>query len=97
MVSTGATVMVIMLITVCVQATSADNRMCCRSYTKTKIPFAAIKGYSIQTTPACPINAIIFHTKKGKHLCVNLASGWLMNYINRLRTKARAAHIKTSV
>uniref|UniRef100_A0A8C9X763 C-C motif chemokine n=1 Tax=Sander lucioperca TaxID=283035 RepID=A0A8C9X763_SANLU len=68
---------------------------CCRNYMALKIPFANIKGYSVQTvTELCPINAIIFHTKKGQ-ACTNPALHWVMDYINRL-SKAQLVHIKTS-
>ncbi|XP_038550756.1 C-C motif chemokine 20a.3 [Micropterus salmoides] len=98
MVSIKATVTVITLFTFCLlsTSTSAVYHGCCRSYMTTKIPFRAIKGYSVQTiTELCPINAIIFHTKKGK-ACTNPALNWVMNYVDLLRNKAQMVHIKTS-
>uniref|UniRef100_A0A3P9CTD9 C-C motif chemokine n=1 Tax=Maylandia zebra TaxID=106582 RepID=A0A3P9CTD9_9CICH len=51
---------------------------CCRRYMRGKLPYSAIKGYSVQTdTEMCPINAIIFHTKKGK-ACANPALNLLL-------------------
>ncbi|KAI3375004.1 hypothetical protein L3Q82_021531 [Scortum barcoo] len=87
MVSIKATAMLIMLLTFCLLATdtSAAYYGCCRSYMKRKLPFPAIKGYSVQTvTELCPISAIIFHTKKGQ-VCTNPALDWVMEYINLLR------------
>ncbi|XP_070775558.1 C-C motif chemokine 20a.3 [Enoplosus armatus] len=98
MVSIKATVMVITLLTFCVLATSTSvgYYQCCRSYMTTKIPFRPIKGYSVQTvTELCPINAIIFHTKRGK-ACTNPALNWVMDYVDRLRNKAQRVHIHTS-
>nr|XP_020471910.1 C-C motif chemokine 20-like [Monopterus albus] len=98
MVSVKATVTVITLLTICLLATntSAAHYECCRRYMTIKIPFVSIKGYSVQTVAElCPINAIIFHTKKGK-ACTNPALNWVMDYINRLKTKAQMVHIKTS-
>ncbi|XP_026230741.1 C-C motif chemokine 20a.3 [Anabas testudineus] len=98
MVSVKATAAVITLLTVCMLATntSAVYYECCRRYMVIKIPFAAIKGYSVQTvTEMCPINAIIFHTKKGK-ACTNPALNWVMDYVNRIRNKAQMVHMKTS-
>ncbi|XP_031136847.1 C-C motif chemokine 20a.3 isoform X1 [Sander lucioperca] len=99
MVPIKATVMVITLLTICLMATNTSAAVrhgCCRNYMALKIPFANIKGYSVQTvTELCPINAIIFHTKKGQ-ACTNPALHWVMDYINRLRSKAQLVHIKTS-
>ncbi|XP_010749198.2 C-C motif chemokine 20a.3 [Larimichthys crocea] len=98
MVSVKATVMVVMLLTICLLATntSAGKFGCCRSYVKTKLNFNNIKGYSVQTdTGLCHINAIIFHTKSYS-FCTNPALDWVMNYVNRIRSKAQMVHIKTS-
>ncbi|XP_028449840.1 C-C motif chemokine 20a.3 [Perca flavescens] len=98
MVSIKATVMGITILAVCLLATNASavRHGCCRNYMALKIPFANIKGYSVQTvTELCPINAIIFHTKRGQ-ACTNPALHWVMDYINRLRSKAQLVHIKTA-
>ncbi|XP_026169416.1 C-C motif chemokine 20a.3 [Mastacembelus armatus] len=98
MVSFNVTVMVITFLTVCLLPTntSAVYHECCRRYMKIKIPFVAIKGYSVQTDiELCPINAIIFHTKKGK-ACTDPSLNWVMDYVNRLRNKAQMVHVKTS-
>uniref|UniRef100_A0A8C4D8R3 C-C motif chemokine n=1 Tax=Dicentrarchus labrax TaxID=13489 RepID=A0A8C4D8R3_DICLA len=69
---------------------------CCLSYSKGKIPFSAIKGYSVQTvTGICPISAIIFHTRRGP-ACTNPGLDWVMTYVNRLRNKAQKVHRETS-
>ncbi|XP_041848414.1 C-C motif chemokine 20a.3 [Melanotaenia boesemani] len=97
MVSIKVTVMTITLITVCVLATktTASYPGCCNNYMRGKIPFAIIKGYSVQSdTEMCHINAIIFLTKKGK-ACANPAWDWVMDYIDRLRSKARKFHQKS--
>uniref|UniRef100_A0A665T567 Chemokine interleukin-8-like domain-containing protein n=1 Tax=Echeneis naucrates TaxID=173247 RepID=A0A665T567_ECHNA len=68
---------------------------CCRRYMKTRVPFGVIRGYSVQReTELCPINAIIFHTKRGK-ACTDPAFNWVMEYVNRLRNAAQLVH-KTS-
>uniref|UniRef100_A0A665TE78 Chemokine interleukin-8-like domain-containing protein n=1 Tax=Echeneis naucrates TaxID=173247 RepID=A0A665TE78_ECHNA len=54
---------------------------CCRRYMKTRVPFGVIRGYSVQReTELCPINAIIFHTKRGK-ACTDPAFNWVMEYL----------------
>ncbi|XP_070830973.1 C-C motif chemokine 20a.3 [Chaetodon trifascialis] len=98
MVSIKATAMAIMLLTFCLLAThaSAAYHGCCRSYMKGRIPFAAIKGYSVQTiSEMCPIDAFIFLTRKGK-ACCNPALPWVMDHVNKLRNKAQMVHIKSS-
>ncbi|XP_037314544.1 C-C motif chemokine 20a.3 [Pungitius pungitius] len=98
MVSIKATATVLTLLSACLLATnvSAVNHGCCRSYMTARIPFSRIQGYSVQTmTEMCHINAIIFHTKKGK-ACTNPALHWVMQYVNHLRIKAQLVHLKTS-
>ncbi|XP_029308544.1 C-C motif chemokine 20a.3 [Cottoperca gobio] len=98
MVSFQATVMVITLLTVSLLATNASPvyHGCCRHYMTGRIPFSKIKGYSVQTVKEmCPINAIIFHTNKGKS-CTNPALNWVMEYVDRLRNRAQKVHMKTS-
>ncbi|TNN67805.1 C-C motif chemokine 20 [Liparis tanakae] len=98
MVSIRAAVAVLTLLLACLPATNAYAGLpgCCRSYMTSKIPFKRIRGYSVQTDiEMCPINAIIFHTKRGK-ACTNPALNWVMDYVNRLRNKAQMVHNKTS-
>ncbi|XP_034412001.1 C-C motif chemokine 20a.3 [Cyclopterus lumpus] len=97
MVSIKATVAVLTLLSACLPAYAYTGHYgCCQNYMTTKIPFMRIKGYSVQTvTEMCHINAIIFHTKKGK-ACMNPALNWVMDFVNRLRNKAQMVHNKTS-
>ncbi|XP_040000249.1 C-C motif chemokine 20a.3 [Xiphias gladius] len=98
MVSIKTALTVITLLTICLLATdtSALNPECCRRYMLTKIPFTAIRGYSVQThKELCSLNAIIFHTRKGK-ACTNPALNWVMDYVDRLRNRAQMVHMKTS-
>ncbi|XP_034559334.1 C-C motif chemokine 20a.3 [Notolabrus celidotus] len=95
MVSIKALVMGVTLLTLCLLTTntSAVHPGCCRSYMKTKLPFLQIKGYAVQSDQEmCPINAIIFLTKKGKLFCADPALNWVMDSINRLRAKAQIVH-----
>ncbi|KAM7379245.1 hypothetical protein PAMP_004810 [Pampus punctatissimus] len=88
----------VILLAICLLATniSAAYYTCCRRYTMGKLPFPAIKGYSVQTEKElCPINAIIFHTKKGK-VCTDPALKWVMVYVNLLRNKAQRVHMQNA-
>uniref|UniRef100_A0A669F6S8 Chemokine interleukin-8-like domain-containing protein n=1 Tax=Oreochromis niloticus TaxID=8128 RepID=A0A669F6S8_ORENI len=52
-----------------------------------RLPYSTIKGYSVQIdTEMCPINAIIFHTKKGK-VCANPALKWVIDAIDQISEK----------
>ncbi|XP_022057766.2 C-C motif chemokine 20a.3 [Acanthochromis polyacanthus] len=96
MVSVRLTVMAITLVTLCLVATNeAVSSRCCSKYMTVKLPFRIIKGYSVQTvTEMCPLDAIIFHTSKGK-ACTDPALKWVIDYVEILREKAQLVH-KTS-
>ncbi|XP_029970031.1 C-C motif chemokine 20a.3 [Salarias fasciatus] len=98
MASVRVRVMLMVLLSVChlLPHSSAVYYECCRKYSSTKIAFVNIRGYSVQTmTEMCPINAIIFHTKRGR-VCTNPALNWVMDYIDRLRRTARMVHMRTA-
>nr|XP_015216548.1 PREDICTED: C-C motif chemokine 20-like [Lepisosteus oculatus] len=62
---------------------------CCLSYSKKPLPRHLIAGYTIQTVKyRCNIDAIVFHTVKGKSVCANPAEHWVMNRIEWLKEKA---------
>uniref|UniRef100_A0A3Q2W596 C-C motif chemokine n=1 Tax=Haplochromis burtoni TaxID=8153 RepID=A0A3Q2W596_HAPBU len=96
MVTIKAMVMVIAL-TICLTANSSDAyRHCCRRYMIGRLQDSIIKGYSVQTdTEMCPINAIIFHTKKGK-ACANPALKWVIDAVDHIRKKAQKIHQHSS-
>ncbi|CAJ1072110.1 C-C motif chemokine 20a.3 [Xyrichtys novacula] len=96
MVSVKALLMVTALLTLCLLTTNTSaayaGKGCCHSYSKIKPPFHLIRGYSVQSEiEICPISAIIFHTKNGRY-CSNPAQNWVMDYVERLRNKARLVH-----
>ncbi|XP_047446097.1 C-C motif chemokine 20a.3 [Mugil cephalus] len=97
MVSVKVTLMAIALLILCLQATNTSAyRGCCQKYMKGKLPFRVIQGYAVQSVgEMCPINAIIFQTKKGK-TCTDPALDWVMDYVNRLRNKAQKVHIESA-
>ncbi|XP_076001096.1 C-C motif chemokine 20a.3 [Genypterus blacodes] len=98
MVLIKAPVMVLVLLAIVLLATksSAARHGCCHRYSMGRIPFTIIKGYSVQTiTENCGMDAIIFHTTKGK-ACTNPTLDWVMFYVNRLRNKAQNIHLRTS-
>ncbi|XP_073481580.1 LOW QUALITY PROTEIN: C-C motif chemokine 20-like [Aquarana catesbeiana] len=61
---------------------------CCYSYHKTPVSVKAIKSYTTQrSNEVCPIDAIIFRTKKGKVFCADSTDGWVKRAIRILGKK----------
>ncbi|XP_018608919.1 C-C motif chemokine 2-like [Scleropages formosus] len=81
---------VLLLLSVALLCTNAAAA-CCSRYVENEISIARINGYSIQTNRGrCHINAVIFHTIKGKDLCADPAQPWVMNRIKFLREKVKS-------
>ncbi|TRY69711.1 hypothetical protein DNTS_035398, partial [Danionella cerebrum] len=81
--------MVLTVVALGVICADASAFACCRRYTKGPIPMSVIKGYSIQSnTRHCNIDAVIFHTYKGKNVCTDPSKAWVMEIIRKLRDKA---------
>ncbi|XP_061587083.1 C-C motif chemokine 20a.3 [Cololabis saira] len=94
MLSIKVTAIAITLLTVCALGTSTISgyQGCCRGYMKGKLRLSIIEGYSVQDiSEMCNINAIIFHTTRGK-ACTNPALRWVMDRVNSIRSKAQKAH-----
>ncbi|XP_036418044.1 C-C motif chemokine 13-like [Colossoma macropomum] len=56
---------------------------CCPHWTNMEIPLDLVESYT-WTPDECHTKAIIFHTKKGKTLCVDPDSVWVRSYIAAL-------------
>ncbi|KAK7159699.1 hypothetical protein R3I94_005898 [Phoxinus phoxinus] len=94
---TRASVIVLMVVALSVLYTDASAGSCCRKYTKGIIHMTFIKGYSIQTiTRNCHIDAVIFHTNRGKNICTDPSKAWVMGNIRKLREKVQAISKKHS-
>ncbi|MFT7796616.1 C-C motif chemokine 2-like [Arapaima gigas] len=79
----------LLLLSVALLCTNA-SATCCTKYLETEIPIVRINGYSIQTNRGrCNINAVIFHTIKGRDLCANPTEAWVMNRIKNLRERVK--------
>ncbi|XP_067850854.1 C-C motif chemokine 20-like [Heptranchias perlo] len=61
---------------------------CCLSYSKKALPLKLIAGYVRQfSNELCSINAVIFHTKKGRSICANPGDEWVKRIIERFLKK----------
>ncbi|XP_051557604.1 C-C motif chemokine 20-like [Myxocyprinus asiaticus] len=93
----SATTIVLIIVALGVLCTDASAMSCCRKYTKVVIPIAIIRGYSIQTIRGrCNIDAVIFHTNRGKNICTDPSKTWVMDNISKLREKVQAIKKKHS-
>ncbi|XP_067236629.1 monocyte chemotactic protein 1B-like [Chanodichthys erythropterus] len=59
-------------------ATDAANSVCCLEFSDVKIPVRQVKSYS--WTSKCK-HAIVFHTIKGKDICVDPETPWVSGHV----------------
>ncbi|CDQ96535.1 unnamed protein product [Oncorhynchus mykiss] len=72
-------------------------RGCCTSYSQGRMDMYHILGFSIQTViDGCNIDAIIFHTFRGRFQCVDPTKGWVMKAVRKLRERAERLNKKRS-
>ncbi|KPP57130.1 hypothetical protein Z043_125178 [Scleropages formosus] len=63
---------------------------CCLRYSMKKYPCHKMKTYSIQSMmSSCDINAVIFHTMKGRYICADPAQKWTLDSIQCLKRLLR--------
>ncbi|NXH12200.1 CCL20 protein, partial [Bucco capensis] len=66
----------------CGSSQAQSNQDCCLSYSKGRLPRWALKGYTEQLSgEVCDIDAIIFHTYRGKHACVDPKEAWVKKHL----------------
>ncbi|XP_064787408.1 C-C motif chemokine 20-like [Oncorhynchus masou masou] len=76
---------------------SAAKQGCCTSYSQGRIDIGLIHGFSIQTVnDGCNIDAIIFHTVRGRFTCMDPTKGWVMKAVRKLRERAERLNKKRS-
>ncbi|XP_051990662.1 C-C motif chemokine 20-like [Xyrauchen texanus] len=94
----SATTIMLIIAALSVLCTETSAMSCCRKYTKVEIPIAIIKGFSIQTIKGrCNINAVIFHTNRGKNICTDPSKSWVTDNISKLRKQVQAIKGKHSI
>ncbi|XP_052051058.1 C-C motif chemokine 8-like [Apodemus sylvaticus] len=62
---------------------------CCYSVTNRKIPLRMLQSYERITGTQCPREAVIFHTKRNRFICVNPAQKWVNEYMKILDQKSQ--------
>ncbi|XP_041127261.1 C-C motif chemokine 20-like [Polyodon spathula] len=69
---------------------SAQYQDCCMSHSKKALPCRGIRGYSIQSVKdLCNIEAVVFHTIRGKNICADPAQKWVMDRITCLKNRVK--------
>ncbi|XP_059526464.1 C-C motif chemokine 3-like isoform X1 [Myotis daubentonii] len=62
---------------------------CCMTYVTRQIPRKFVVAY-FETSSQCPQNAVVFLTKRGRHICANPSNAWVQEYINNLKETPQA-------
>ncbi|XP_006037465.1 C-C motif chemokine 5-like [Alligator sinensis] len=57
--------------------------MCCSGYATRPIPRSHVKEY-FYTSSMCTQSAVIFVTRKNRHICANPEDEWVRKYVNFL-------------
>ncbi|NWW23969.1 CCL4 protein, partial [Falcunculus frontatus] len=60
-----------------------DRPTCCFTYAQHKLPWKRIQRHYI-TSSSCPLRAVMFVTKEGRHVCANPKSTWVQRYLQIL-------------
>ncbi|XP_067236120.1 C-C motif chemokine 2-like [Chanodichthys erythropterus] len=72
--------LLVLVIFCSLQMTSNANAKCCMEFTDVKIPVKQVKSY-YWTSSDCPRRAIVFHTIKGKDICVDAETPWVSGHV----------------
>ncbi|XP_043926851.1 C-C motif chemokine 20-like [Protopterus annectens] len=71
-------------------AFKAFQEDCCLKHSEKPLPFRIIKGYIEQwSNEVCNIDAIVFHTTKGRKVCANPKDEWVKQVFKRLSVKLK--------
>ncbi|NXS84924.1 CCL4 protein, partial [Erpornis zantholeuca] len=60
-----------------------DHSICCIKYTQHKLPWKRIQRHYV-TGSRCPLRAIVFVTKEGRHVCADPKNTWVQRYLQLL-------------
>ncbi|XP_029504598.1 C-C motif chemokine 20-like [Oncorhynchus nerka] len=72
-------------------------RGCCTSYYQGRMDIRLIRGFSVRTViDGCKIDAIIFHTVRGRFPCMDPTKAWVMKAVRKLRERAERLNKKRS-
>ncbi|XP_015414733.1 PREDICTED: C-C motif chemokine 3-like isoform X2 [Myotis davidii] len=88
----GATVLVILCTGVLYSYEEESPNIkttCCMTYVTRQIPRKSVAAY-FETSSLCPQNAVVFLTKRGRHICANPSDAWVQKYINYLKETPQA-------
>ncbi|XP_035273437.1 C-C motif chemokine 3-like 1 isoform X2 [Anguilla anguilla] len=63
---------------------------CCTRYERKRIPLSMVVSWH-ETSSSCAKAAVVFVTKRGKHICVNPSEGWVRSHMTQVDSRSRKA------
>ncbi|KAL6480770.1 hypothetical protein MHYP_G00118030 [Metynnis hypsauchen] len=65
-----------------------EDPSCCLRLTHMKIPLAQVVSYTRMSSD-CHLKAIVFHTKKGKKICVDPDTVWVSSHVAAVEKRSQ--------
>ncbi|XP_055047775.1 chemokine (C-C motif) ligand 35, duplicate 1 [Misgurnus anguillicaudatus] len=65
-------------------------KRCCFSFQSRQVPIKQIIGYSM-TSQQCPMQAVLFKTKRGSQICANPTDSWVQKHMETFNSKPAGA------
>ncbi|XP_066566504.1 monocyte chemotactic protein 1B [Amia ocellicauda] len=69
---------------VCTFAYNGPPASCCLVVSDTKLKLDRIVNYTLQKKGVCPVDAVVFHTIRGKKVCSDPEKDWVKNAIEKV-------------
>ncbi|KAJ8357031.1 hypothetical protein SKAU_G00198250 [Synaphobranchus kaupii] len=70
--------------TACVSATNGPALSCCLTISDTRVHPKNIVNYTVQRIGLCPVEAVVFETRKGKKVCSELGRNWVIRAMDKV-------------
>ncbi|KAG5854174.1 hypothetical protein ANANG_G00034870 [Anguilla anguilla] len=64
---------------------------CCVAFKTMRIPLAIVDSF-YKTSSSCHISAIVFVTKRGRHICVDPSASWVRNHVAVMDSAPQPLH-----
>ncbi|XP_036411196.1 eotaxin-like [Megalops cyprinoides] len=70
-----------------VSASGGPPSTCCLRVSETRLRLDRIRDYTVQNAGICPVDAIVFRTKRGKRVCSDPERDWVKRAMKTVDTK----------
>ncbi|XP_035279286.1 monocyte chemotactic protein 1B-like [Anguilla anguilla] len=74
----------VLVASTCVSATNGPALSCCLTITDTKVHPKNIVDYTIQKIGLCPVEAVVFRTRKKKTVCSDPGKAWVARAMDKV-------------